>query len=110
MGVYCINAARYLFRAEPQKVFSWNFSSPDKRFEEVPEMTCGLLKFPNDRVASFATVFGAADRPVFEVIGTKGVLTIDPAFEMAEDLKCEITIGGRNTKECLRSETSLLPN
>jgi predicted dehydrogenase len=109
MGVYCINAARYLFRAEPQEVFSWNFSSPDKRFEEVPEMTCGLLKFPNDRVASFATSFGAADRSVFEVIGTKGVLTMDPAFEMAEDLKYEVTIGDRKTKKVFKKRDQFAP-
>jgi predicted dehydrogenase len=102
MGVYCINAARYLFKAEPDEVFAWNISGNDKRFTEVPEMTSGLLKFPENRIASFTTSFGAADRSVFEVIGTKGVLKMDPAYDMVEDLKSEITIGGRTTKKVFK--------
>jgi predicted dehydrogenase len=109
MGVYCINAARYLFRAEPQEVFAWNMSSSDKRFTEVPEMTGGLMKFPNDRIASFTTSFGATDRSVFEVIGTKGVLRMDPAYEMSDDLKSEITIGGRTIQKVFKKRDQFAP-
>jgi len=103
MGVYCINAARYLFRAEPDEVFAWNATSNDPRFREVPEMTCGLLRFPENRLASFTTSFGAADRSVFEVIGTKGVLTMDPAYEMTGDLKSTMTVNGHVTKKTFKA-------
>lgn len=109
MGVYCINAARYLFRAEPEQVFAWNMSSSDKRFREVPEMTSGLLKFSDDRIASFTTSFGATDRSVFEVIGTKGVLKMDPAYEMVDELKTEITIGSRTVKKKFRKRDQFAP-
>ena len=109
MGVYCINAARYLFKAEPEEVFAWNMSSSDRRFAEVPEMTCGLLKFPKDRVASFPTSFGATDRSVFEVIGTKGVLKMDPAYDMVTDLKSELTIGGRTTNKLFKKRDQFAP-
>nr|UXE45019.1 glucose--fructose oxidoreductase [uncultured bacterium] len=109
MGVYCINAARYLFRSEPEQVFAWNMSSSDKRFREVPEMTSALLKFPDDRIASFTTSFGATDRSVFEVIGTKGVLKMDPAYEMVDDLKTEITIGSRTVKKTFRKRDQFAP-
>ena len=109
MGVYCINAARYLFRAEPLEVFGWNVSSTDKQFKEVPEMTSGLLKFPNDRIASFTTSFGATDRSIFEVIGTKGVLKMDPAFEMAEDLKSELAINGWKIKQVFKKRDQFAP-
>lgn len=109
MGVYCLNAARYLFRAEPNEVFGWNLNSGDKRFQEVPEMTSALLKFPDDRIASFATSFGATDRSVFEVIGTEGVVKMDPAYEMAEDLKAEVTIGGRTTKKVFKKRDQFAP-
>ena len=39
MGVYCINAARYLFRAEPTEVFAVTANDGEKRFENVEEMT-----------------------------------------------------------------------
>src|ERR1700723_215132 len=109
MGVYCINAARYLFRAEPNEVFGWSLNSGDKRFQEVPEMTSALLKFPDDRIASFATSFGATDRSVFEVIGTQGVVKMDPAYEMAEDLKGEVTIDGHTTKKVFKKRDQFAP-
>jgi predicted dehydrogenase len=37
LGVYCINAARYLFKAEPEEVMAWHAEKP---------MTQGLKKFP----------------------------------------------------------------
>ncbi len=109
MGIYCINAARYLFRAEPDEAFAWNLSSSDKRFTEVPEMTSGMLKFPGDRIASFTTSFGAADRSSFEVIGTQGVLRMDPAYEMVEALKVEATVGGRKTSQVFPKSDQFAP-
>lgn len=99
MGVYCINAARYLFKAEPEEVFAWQASSDDRRFTEVPEMTSALMRFPGSRLATFTTSFGAADRSVYEVIGTRGVVKMDPAYDMAESLKFEVTIGERKTRK-----------
>ena len=52
MGIYCINAARYLFQADPVEVFAWNLNSGDERFKEVPEMTTGVMKFRGDRIAT----------------------------------------------------------
>ena len=101
MGIYCINAARYLFGAEPVEVFGWNIGSDNARFNEVPEMTSGILRFSGDRVASFTSSFGATDRSVFEVVGTKGVLKMDPAYEMVDDLKAEITVNGKTQSKDL---------
>jgi predicted dehydrogenase len=98
IGVYCINAARYLFRAEPEEVFAVGASGKDTRFSEVEEMFAAILRFPNERLASLTCSFGAADRSSYEVIGTKGVLRMDPAYEMVGDLRCEITIDGRVQK------------
>ena len=110
LGVYCLNAARYLFKAEPTEVFAWDSTvAGDARFREVPEMTNGLLKFSGDRVAHFSSSFGAADRSVFEVIGTKGVLRMDPAYEMVEALKSEITIGGKTTKKEFKKRDQFAP-
>jgi predicted dehydrogenase len=93
IGIYCLNAARYLFRAEPDEAFAYSVSGKDRRFAEVPEMTAALLRFPGDRLASFTCSFGAADRSSYEVIGSKGVLKMDPAYEMVGSLRCEITVG-----------------
>jgi predicted dehydrogenase len=109
MGIYCINASRYLFRAEPLEVFAWNMSTHDKRFSEVPEMTSGLMKFPGERIATFTTSFGAAARSTFEVIGTKGILRMDPAYEMVEDLKSEVLVGDRKTRQVFKKRDQFAP-
>ncbi len=38
IGIYCINAARYLFRAEPSEVLATSASIGGKRFARTPEM------------------------------------------------------------------------
>ncbi len=46
VGVYCINAARYIFRAEPNEGFCFHSTHPDNRFREVPECLQPCSAFP----------------------------------------------------------------
>ena len=94
IGIYCINAARYLFRAEPEEVFAYTANNGEKRFREVEEMTSAVLRFPNQRLASFTCSFGAADAGAYQVVGTKGDVRVDPAYEYAEGLKSVLTVDG----------------
>jgi predicted dehydrogenase len=109
IGVYCINAARNLFRSEPTEVVSFTASSSDKRFAEVQEMASALMRFPDERLATFTASFGAANRSTFEVIGTKGVLRMDPAYEMVGDLKSEVVIGERIKKSTYSKRDQFAP-
>ena len=110
VGIYCINAARYLFQAEPEEVFAYGTSRKgDNRFSEVQEMTSALMRFPGERLASFTCSFGAADRSAYEVIGTNGVLQMDPAYEMAADLKSQITVDGRTQKSTFKKRDQFGP-
>jgi predicted dehydrogenase len=95
MGVYCINAARYLFRAEPAEVLAMAASKHDPRFAKAEEMVSATLRFPGERIATFTCSFGASDVSRFTLLGTKGTLTADPAYEYAEAIKHHITIGGK---------------
>lgn len=95
IGIYCINAARYLFQAEPTEVIAATANSGDARFTEVEEMASAVLRFPEDRLASFTCSFGAADVSAYEVVGTEGSLRMDPAYEYAGDLKYTIKIKGK---------------
>jgi len=97
IGVYCINAARYLFRAEPQQVMAMSVNSGGKKFSEIDESTGALLRFEGERIASFVTSFNAADVGSYDIVGTKGSLHADPAYEYAEGLACELTIDGKKT-------------
>ena len=96
LGIYCLNAARYLFRAEPIEVMAMEARSDDPRFEEVPEMVSALLRFPDERFANFTCSFGSADVASYRIVGTKGDLELDPAYEYAEPLVHHLTVGSRS--------------
>jgi predicted dehydrogenase len=95
IGIYCINAARYLFRAEPEEVFGTSENSGDPRFREVEESFFATLRFSRGLAATFACSFGAADVSAYTVVGTKGVLRLDPAYEYASGLQHHLDIGGK---------------
>jgi predicted dehydrogenase len=95
MGVYCINAARYLFSAEPVAVTAMSANNTEKRFQKIDEMTSVIMRFPDERLATFTCSFGAADVSRYTLIGTKGVLTAEPAYDYSMPLKHKITIGER---------------
>jgi glucose-fructose oxidoreductase len=95
MGVYCINAARYLFRDEPTEVFATTANNGESRFEKVEEMASVVMRFPEDRIATFTCSFGAADISRYTLIGTKGLLVADPAYEYALAIKHQLTVDGK---------------
>ena len=81
LGIYCINAARYLFRAEPIEITAMRFASNDARFRAADEASAVTMRFGDDRVAQFTCSFGAHERSHYEVIGTKGMLSLTNAYD-----------------------------
>ena len=99
IGVYCLNASRYIFGAEPIEVFAFSAKSGAKIFREVDEMTSVVLRFPGERLATFTSSFGAADAGYYEVAGTKGSLRVEPAFEYVGELAFTLKIGEKEEKK-----------
>jgi len=96
IGIYCINAVRNLFGAEPMEVVAFSSNNGDPRFRQCEEMTSCMLRFPGrERLASFTCSFGAADVSSYRVVGTKGELIMDPAYEYAGELVQRVKTGGR---------------
>jgi predicted dehydrogenase len=102
MGVYCINAARYLFQAEPTALTAVSANDGEKRFSQVEEMTSVVMEFPGERLATFTCSFGAADISRYTLVGTKGILTADPAYDYSMALKHQIKIGEREKTKTFR--------
>jgi glucose-fructose oxidoreductase len=94
MGIYCINAMRFLFQAEPFEVTAWSASSEDSRFSQCDEMTSAILRFPGHRLGSFTTSFGAAQTDSFRLVGTRGELEMEPAFGYATHIAYELNVDG----------------
>jgi len=99
IGVYCINAARYLFRAEPTEVMAISVNGARPELAEIDETTGAVLRFEGERVATFVTSFNAADVGSYRIVGTKGDLRVDPAYEYAEGLAYELTVDGKTTRK-----------
>jgi glucose-fructose oxidoreductase len=95
IGIYCINAARHLFRDEPVEALAATANGGDRRFREVEEMTSAILRFPKDRLASFTASFGAAASASYDVVGTKGRLRLENAYDYKQEMKEVVTVGGR---------------
>jgi glucose-fructose oxidoreductase len=109
IGIYCQNAARYVFADEPTQVWATATNSGDARFKEVPETVHVILKFPGERIANFICSFGAADRSRYEIVGTKGSIVVDPAFEYAEGLGYELTVGEKKKKKKFAKSDQFAP-
>ncbi|HZS53960.1 MAG TPA: Gfo/Idh/MocA family oxidoreductase [Bryobacteraceae bacterium] len=98
MGVYPINASRYLFRQEPVEVTAIGANSGDPRFSEVHEMVCAVLRFPEDKLAMLTCSFGAAAADAYQVVGTKGEMWLQPAFDYHTEPKMRLKINGKEKR------------
>lgn len=90
IGIYCINAARSLFREEPIEALAVAAGA----IGDVEESVSALLRFPNERLASFTASFGAAKVSEYRLVGTKGELAVDPAYEYAKPLEHRLSLDG----------------
>ena len=110
IGVYCINAVRNLYGAEPMEVVAFNSNNGERRFQQCEEMTAAILRFPGrERLASFTCSFNGTDVSTYRVVGTKGELVMDPAYEYADELTQRVTIDGRTRKRTFPKRDQFAP-
>jgi len=95
VGIYSLNACRYLTGEEPAMLAAtWSVIDDDGRFKEVEENVSWTMRFPSGVVASCNTTYGAPMPGFFRVHGSKGVLEVDDAFAY-EGLRFTARIEGR---------------
>jgi glucose-fructose oxidoreductase len=109
IGVYCVNAARYLFRAEPTEVFATTARNAEERFRDVEEMASAVLRFPGNRLAAFTCSFGAYRSSAYDVVGTTGQLRVEPAYGYSEDLKHHLTVNGKTSERVFPKRDQFAP-
>jgi glucose-fructose oxidoreductase len=105
IGIYCINAARSLFRDEPLEVRAMTAG----RVDEVEESTSAVLRFPNDRIAAFTASFGTEKVSEYRLAGAKGDLAVEPAYEYAKPLKHRLTLGGETRERRFAKRDQFAP-
>lgn len=79
IGIYALNAARYLSGEEPTEINAMVFSQPgDARFKEVEETINFQMRFPSGILANCTSSYGYFQQSHFRVLGTNGYLEMDP--------------------------------
>lgn len=81
VGVYPLNAARWLFEAEPTEAKSVSVTDPTTG---VDVHTAALLAFPGGRTASLVGGFDQAFTSRYELVGREGTLIVERAFQVGE--------------------------
>ena len=80
IGIYSLQAARYLSGEEPTEVNAVMYDTPgDPRFKEVEETINFQLRFPSGVLANCSSSYGYAGQNHYRVVGTEGWLELDPA-------------------------------
>jgi len=109
LGVYCINAARYLLRAEPVRVSAAAVLSPDRRRRDPEEGLAAILHFPGERLASFTVSFGSSAVSELRIVGTKGDLRVENAFEYKLPMTHHLTVDERTKRRKFRKRDQFAP-
>lgn len=86
LGIYCLNAARMVFRSEPTDVMAMHAGLGLGRFREVPEMTAALLRYPGERIAMFVCSLSAYRGSSWRALGLKREVRMEPAYSYHEPL------------------------
>jgi glucose-fructose oxidoreductase len=58
-------------------------SNGEERFDLIDEMVSVIMRFPKNRLASFTCSFGADSCSTYDVVGTKGRIHIEKAYDYA---------------------------
>jgi glucose-fructose oxidoreductase len=78
IGIYALNACRYLSGEEPVEVTAMTYSTPgDERFKEVEETMLFTLRFKSGLLANCTSTYGWGINR-YRVTGTKGMVQSEP--------------------------------
>jgi len=81
VGIYCLNAARFLSGEEPSEVWgTLHQPKDDPRFKEVEETCSFMVKFPSGLIATCSSGYGTHRSQWIRLEGDQGWAELNPAF------------------------------
>jgi predicted dehydrogenase len=81
VGLYCLNAARYLTGEEPVQVTATiNQPKDDPRFREIEDVCAFTLRFPSGIVAACSSGYSFHESRQLRVMARDAWMALDPAF------------------------------
>jgi predicted dehydrogenase len=96
LGVYCINAARMFFEAEPAQVMAMTARASRRLGGDVDEGTVALIRFPDERLAHFHTSFGEAPMSVLTLLGDEGYIRLTNAYLYDTPMQMDVVRRGQH--------------
>ena len=95
LGVYCVNTTRWLVEENPVEVSAKSWVHDTVRFWDVEQGISFCLRFPGGLVVQGSSSYGAVLSSFIFVQGTKGWLSLSPAFPFDQDRVLTGKIGKR---------------
>ncbi len=81
VGIYCLNAARFLSGEEPFEVVATTWQpADDPRFREVEQSVHFVLRFPSGLTATCMASYASHESRFFRLQGAQGWAEMNPAF------------------------------
>jgi len=87
MGPYPINGVRNLFDSEPTEAFASGLRHPESGLGDFDDTISVILRFPGNRVAQFTISYYGNPLDTYSVVGTKGVLEVNPGYMYGKPLE-----------------------
>ncbi len=104
MGPYPVNAARYVFGAEPTEVVSAaGTRHAESGLGDFDDTVAVTLRFPEDRIAQFTVSYYGNSIDCYSVVGTKGNVVMSPGFTYGKPLEQEITLGQKKSEKTFKN-------
>ena len=104
MGPYPVNAARYIFGAEPEEVVSAvGARHPEAGLGDFDDTVAVTLRFPGNRLAQFTVSYYANTLDAFFAVGTKGSTYLNPAYMYGQPLEQSVTIGEKKSHKSFKN-------
>lgn len=95
LGVYCVNTTRWLAGEDPIRANAQSWGNDTARYSQVEEGISFRLQFPSGLVVQGSSSYGAVFSSFIFIHGTKGWLSLAPAFPSSEERRLTGKIKGR---------------
>ena len=109
LGVYCVNTTRWLLGEDPTAVTAQTWVHDTARFSEVEEGISFRLEFPKGTVVHGSSSYGAVMSSFVFVQGTKGWVSLTPAFPFEQERRLTGKIGKRWIERRFKTTDEFLP-
>ncbi len=104
MGPYPVNAARYVFSAEPTEVVSAvGTRHPDSGLGDFDDTVAVTLRFPGNRIAQFTISYYGNSIDSYAVVGTKGNVVMSPGYMYGVSLEQQLAVGQKQSTKSFKN-------